>query len=121
MEIKKVNLSDKFNSFNDFWNPRIIAELNGQFVKVARFRDEFIMHQHEHEDEMFLVIEGTLQMELEDRTLELHPGELVVIPKGTPHKPRAVGEAKVVLFEPKTTLNTGDVDNERTIRDLDSI
>ncbi len=118
MEIQKVNIREKFCQIHDFWTPRIIGELNGQHVKIARFKDAFIMHQHEHEDELFLVIEGTLQMELEDRTLTVEPGEFVIIPKGVNHRPRAVGEAMVMLFEPASTLNTGNVENDKTIRDL---
>ena len=121
MEIKTVNLEDKFNTFNDYWNPKIVAELNGQFVKVAKFKDEFIMHQHEHEDEMFLVIEGKLLMELDHKTLEINSGEFIVIPRKTNHRPKAIGEAKVLLFEPKTTLNTGNTENKFTIKKLDTI
>mgnify|MGYP001954963139 CR=1 FL=1 len=121
MEISKVNIEDKFQQFNDHWNPRIVGELNGQHVKVARLKGEFVMHQHENEDEMFLVIEGHLQMEMEGKTLDLHPGEFVIIPKGTNHKPIAVEEVKVMLFEPKTTLNTGNVESDLTRRDLDEI
>ena len=115
MEINKVNIEEKFALLNDFWSPRVIGELNGQHVKIARFKDEFIMHRHDHEDEMFLVISGTLQMELESKTIELGPGEFVVIPKGIDHLPRAIGEAKILLFEPATTLNTGNVENDLTI------
>ncbi len=121
MEISTVNLESKFAQFHDFWNPRIVGELNGQHVKVARLKGEFVMHQHENEDEMFLVIEGHLQMEMEDKTLDIHPGEFVIIPKGTLHKPIALNEVKVMLFEPKTTLNTGDTENEFTQTELDEI
>lgn len=116
MEIKTINLNEKFNSFTEHWSPKIIGELNGQYVKVAKLKDEFINHRHENEDELFLVVEGTLRMELVDKTLEVNPGELVIIPKGTYHKPVAEGEVKVLLFEPKTTVNTGDVENELTVR-----
>lgn len=121
MPIKTVNLNEKFNSFSEFWSPKIVGELNGQYVKVAKFKDEFIMHQHEDEDEMFLVIEGKLLMELEDKTLEVNPGEFIIIPRGTNHKPIAVGEAKILLFEPKSTLNTGDQENDFTVSDLEEI
>ena len=121
MEIKTVNLNDKFDTFTDYWSPKIVGELNGQLVKVAKFKDEFIMHKHEHEDEMFLVIEGTLLMELDNKTLEIKPGEFVIIPKKTNHRPMAVGEVKVLLFEPNTTLNTGNIENEFTVKKLDKI
>ncbi|MFB0911435.1 MAG: mannose-6-phosphate isomerase-like protein (cupin superfamily) [Flavobacterium sp.] len=121
MEIKTVNLKDKFDSFTDYWSPKIVAELNGQHVKLAKFKDEFIMHQHENEDEMFLVIEGKLLMQLEHKTVEINAGEFVVIPRKTNHRPIAVGEVKVLLFEPNTTVNTGNTENEFTVRDLDKI
>ncbi|WP_157483435.1 cupin domain-containing protein [Flavobacterium rakeshii] len=121
MEIKTVNLKEKFDSFTEYWNPKIVGELNGQLVKVAKFKDEFVMHKHDNEDEMFLVMEGKLLMELDDKTLEINAGEFVVIPKGTNHKPVAVGEVKVMLFEPNTTLNTGNTENDFTVKNLDRI
>lgn len=121
MNIKTINLKEKFKSFNDYWNPKIVGELNGQLVKVAKFKDEFVLHKHENEDEMFLVIEGKLKMELDNKTLEINTGEMIIIPKGTKHKPIAIGEVKVLLFEPKTTLNTGDTENKFTVKDLDKI
>lgn len=121
MEIKTVNLKEKFDSFTEYWNPKIVGELNGQLVKVAKFKDEFVMHKHDNEDEMFLVMEGKLLMELDDKTLEINAGEFVVIPKGTNHKPVAVGEVKVMLFEPNTTLNTGNTENDLTLKNLDRI
>ncbi len=121
MDIQKVNLQEKFNTFSEYWNPKIVGELNHQFVKIAKFKNEFIMHQHEHEDELFLVVQGTLFMELDDKTLKINPGEFVIIPKGTNHKPYAKEEVHVVLFEPQTTLNTGNVENDLTRKDLDAI
>ena len=121
MEPKKVTLSEKFDAFEDYWNPRIVGELNGQQVKVAKFKGEFVWHQHEHEDEMFLVVAGTLLIELADKTLEVHPGEFAIIPRGTLHRPKAIDEVQVLLFEPATTLNTGNIDNERTLRNLDHL
>jgi len=121
MEIKTVNINDKFNSFTDFWNPKIVGELNGQLVKLAKFKDEFVIHQHENEDEMFFVIDGKLMIELDDKTLEINPGEFAIIPKGTNHKPIAIGEVKVLIFEPKTTLNTGNTENKFTVKTLDKI
>jgi len=121
MEIKTVNINEKFNSFTDFWNPKIVGELNGQLVKLAKFKDEFVIHQHENEDEMFFVIDGKLMIELDDKTLEINPGEFAIIPKGTNHKPIAIGEVKVLIFEPKTTLNTGNTENNFTVKKLDEI
>jgi|SRR5690606_5245157 len=121
MEIKIVNLKNKFDSFNEYWNPKIVGKLNGQLVKLVKLKDEFVMHQHENEDEMFLVIEGTLKMVLDNKTLVIEAGEFVIIPKGTNHKPVAVGEVKVMLFEPESTLNTGNTENEFTMKDLDII
>ncbi|MCL7971781.1 MAG: cupin domain-containing protein [marine benthic group bacterium] len=99
----------------DCWNPRIVAELNGQHVKLARLQGEFVWHRHEHEDELFLVLDGTLRMEFRDRSLVLDPGELVVVPRGTEHRPVAEDEVRVLLFEPVGTLNTGDAEDERTV------
>jgi len=121
MKIQTVNLKHKFDSFDEFWNPKIVGQLNGQLVKVAKLKDEFVMHQHENEDELFLVIEGKLMIELDQETLEINAGEFVIIPKGTNHKPIGIGEVKVLLFEPKSTLNTGNIENELTIRELDKI
>lgn len=121
MNIKPVNLQKKFNSFSEFWNPKIIGELNGQHVKIAKFKDEFISHQHDDEDELFLVIEGQIKMELENETHLVSAGELIIVPRGTVHKPSAVGEAKVLMFEPKSTLNTGNTENEFTVKKLDEI
>ena len=117
-EIRVVNLNEKFDSFSDHWNPRVIGELNGQMVKIARFKDEFVMHQHEHEDEMFFVVEGKLIMEMEDQTLEVNEGEFLIVPRGTNHLPKAEGEAKIMMFEPASTLNTGNVVNDKTVSNL---
>lgn len=121
MKPEKVNLAEKFNAFDDYWNPRIVGALNGQLVKVAKFKGDFVRHRHEDEDELFLVVEGTLLIELPDKTLEVNPGEFAIIPRGIEHKPRAIGEVKVVLFEPASTLNTGNLDNEFTRNNLDTI
>jgi mannose-6-phosphate isomerase-like protein (cupin superfamily) len=111
----KVNLEDMLARIPDCWNPRIVAELNGQHVKLARLQGEFVWHRHEHEDELFLVLDGTLRMEFRDRSLVLDPGELVVVPRGTEHRPVAEDEVRVLLFEPVGTLNTGDAEDERTV------
>ncbi len=121
MDIKTVNLNQKFDSFSEHWQPKVVGALNGQLVKLAKLKGEFVMHHHENEDEMFLVIEGQLLMELENKTLEVNEGEFVIIPKGINHKPKAVGEVKVMLFEPSTTLNTGNTENQFTVRKLDNI
>lgn len=121
MEVSKVNLNTKLKTFNEYWTPKIVGELNGQFVKIAKFKGEFIMHKHEQEDELFYVINGKLFIELVDKTLELNEGEFVIIPKGVEHKPFAPEEVSVMLFEPATTLNTGNTNNELTVSDLDKI
>ncbi|MBT8306329.1 MAG: cupin domain-containing protein [Maribacter sp.] len=121
MEINKVNLQSKLKTFNEYWTPKIIGELNNQYVKIAKFKGEFVMHKHEQEDELFYVIGGKLFIELRDKTLELNPGEFVIIPKGIEHKPYAPEEVSVMLFEPASTLNTGNTENELTISKLDKI
>jgi mannose-6-phosphate isomerase-like protein (cupin superfamily) len=121
MKIDKVNLTAKLACFHEHWSPKIVGEVNDAYVKLVKFKGEFVWHHHDHEDEMFLVIEGHLSMELRDRTLELEPGEFVVIPRGVEHKPRADSECAVMLFEPKTTLNTGNVQSDRTLAKLDRI
>ncbi|MDM9630364.1 cupin domain-containing protein [Robiginitalea aurantiaca] len=121
MEIEKVNINEKLGLFSAYWSPKIIGELNGQFVKIAKFKGEFMMHKHPGEDELFYVIEGELFIELISETLHLKKGEFVIIPKGTDHKPYAPEEACVLLFEPASTSNTGDSKNHLTIKDLDRI
>jgi len=121
MKIKKVNLNEKLNTFNEHWNPKIVGDLNNQLIKIAKLKGEFVMHKHEQEDELFYVIRGTLFIELKDETLELNTGEFVIIPKGIEHKPYAPEEVSVMLFEPASTLNTGSTQNEFTVSDLDSI
>jgi mannose-6-phosphate isomerase-like protein (cupin superfamily) len=117
----KVNISNKFDQFNDYYNPRIIGELNGQHVKAVKLRGEFIWHHHEKEDELFLVIKGILKMEFREKTVEVSPGEFIIVPRGIEHKPVAEEEVHILLFEPGSTLNTGNVDNERTRKNLDKI
>jgi mannose-6-phosphate isomerase-like protein (cupin superfamily) len=120
--VDKVNVAAKLASFADHWNPRVVAELNGQQVKVVKLAGEFVWHHHDHEDELFLVVRGCLRMELRDKVVELLPGELIVIPRGVEHRPVAVDECEVMLFEPATTLNTGEVaDDPRTRRVLEHI
>ena len=112
-----VNLRDKFNLFDEFWSPRIAGELNDSYVKLAKLRGEFIWHHHDDEDELFLVVKGRLLIKLRDRDIWLEEGEFVIIPKGVEHKPVAEEEVHVVLIEPKSTVNTGDVESERTVSD----
>lgn len=121
MEIKKVNLKSKLNLFHDYWNPRIIGELNNQYVKLAKFKGDFVRHKHEEEDELFYVISGVLFIELSEQTIELRSGEFVIIPKGIEHRPYAPEEVAVMLFEPASTLNTGNIENDLTASDLERI
>lgn len=114
MEIKKVNLNEKFGMINEYWSPGIAGKLNGQLVKLAKLKGEFIWHKHDLEDELFLVIEGVLKIALENNVLELHEGEFVIIPKGVRHKPIADEEVRLLLFEPESTVNTGEKENEFT-------
>jgi mannose-6-phosphate isomerase-like protein (cupin superfamily) len=110
-----INLADKFNLFQEPWHPKIVGELNDSYVKLAKLKGEFVWHHHENEDELFLVIKGTLVIKLRDQELTIHEGEFVVIPKGVEHLPVAEEEVHVLLLEPKSTLNTGDVQNEKTV------
>jgi mannose-6-phosphate isomerase-like protein (cupin superfamily) len=121
MNIEKVKISEKLSQFSDHWNPRIVAELNGQHVKLVKFKGDFVWHKHDLEDEMFLVINGAFKMELRDKTIDLNAGDFIVIPKGIEHRPVANNEVHVMLFEPATTLNTGDKQTELTRNNLESI
>jgi len=119
--LEVVNLSTKFGRFGEYWRPKIVAELNDSYVKLVKFDGEFVWHHHEQEDELFLVVKGRLTIRLRDRDLYLNPGELVVIPRGVEHLPVADEEVQVLLIEPKTTLNTGNVRSERTVEKLECI
>ena len=119
--IKKINISQKLSQFKDHWNPRIIGELNQQHVKIAKIKGEFIWHKHDDEDEMFLVLKGTLKIEFRDRTETIQENEIIIVPKGVEHKPIAEKEVSIMLFEPATTINTGALENERTRKNLESI
>jgi mannose-6-phosphate isomerase-like protein (cupin superfamily) len=119
--MKKVNLAQKFGLFDEYWAPRIVGELNGQHVKLAKLQGGFIWHCHEDEDEMFLVVKGRLIMKLRDGDIELNEGEFLVVPRGVEHKPVAPEEVHVLLFEPVDTVNTGNVQDERTKTELDEI
>ncbi|MGH7598609.1 MAG: cupin domain-containing protein [bacterium] len=116
--MQKVNLKEKFGSFNDYWSPKIAGELNGQYVKLVKLKGEFVWHQHEAEDELFLVVKGRLCLQLRDREIWLDEGEFFIVPRGVEHKPVAEAEVHVLLFEPASTLNTGDKRNERTVEKL---
>jgi mannose-6-phosphate isomerase-like protein (cupin superfamily) len=119
--IEKINLTEKFAAFTGHWSPKILADLNGQQVKAAKFKGAFVWHHHDAEDEMFLVHRGTFRMEFRDHVVTLAPGDFIVVPRGVEHRPVADEEVEVVLFEPASTLNTGSVQNERTIAVLDRI
>jgi len=116
-----INIQEKFSLFSEFWSPKIVGELNGQYVKVVKLKGEFVWHKHDHEDEMFLVIKGVLKIEFRDRTETIHENEFIIVPKGIEHKPIADEEVWVMLFEPKETLNTGDVTSAFTKENLESI
>lgn len=121
MSIQKVNLEQKLSLFQEFYSPKIIGEVNESAIKLVKLQGEFVWHHHEHEDELFLVVKGQLVMELRAGKIVLDPGELVIIPKGVEHKPVAHEETHILLVEPKTTLNTGNVVNERTVEQLEKI
>jgi len=113
--MEKVNLAEKLALVREPWQPKIVAELNGQHVKVVKLSGPFVWHHHQAEDELFLVVRGRFRMELRDRTIELAPGEFLVVPRGVEHRPVADGEAEVLLFEPASTRNTGNVRSQRTV------
>jgi mannose-6-phosphate isomerase-like protein (cupin superfamily) len=111
----KVNLREKLSLFDTHWDPKIVGELNGQHVKLVKIQGEFVWHQHEREDELFLVVDGAFDMHFRDRIVPLAKGEFLIVPRGVEHKPVAAREAHILLFEPVSTLNTGDVISERTV------
>lgn len=117
----KVSLSETFARFQERWSPKIVGDLNGQLVKLVKFQGPFVWHHHDHEDELFLVHRGRFRMEFRDRTVELEAGDFLIVPRGVEHRPVADEEAEVLLFEPATTLNTGNVRNERTLETLDRL
>ena len=119
--MNKINLAEAFAHIADHWRPRIAGELNGQQVKLVKFQGPFVWHHHDHEDELFLVVRGRFRMELRDGEIELGEGEFLVVPRGVEHRPVADEECEVLLFEPATTLNTGNVRNERTVEELERI
>jgi mannose-6-phosphate isomerase-like protein (cupin superfamily) len=119
--MEKVNIKKKLGAFSDYWNPRILGELNGQYVKAVKLKGEFVWHHHDDEDELFLVVKGKLKMEFRDRTVEVNEGEFIIVPRRTEHKPAADEEVHLLLFEPCSTLNTGNVENEKTRKELEKI
>jgi mannose-6-phosphate isomerase-like protein (cupin superfamily) len=119
--VRKVNLAEMFGRFQDQWSPKIVGEVNDSLVKLTKLKGEFVWHHHEHEDELFLVVKGRLRMKLRDKDLVIEPGEFVIIPHGVEHLPVAEEETHVLLFEPNSTLNTGNVRNERTVARLDRL
>lgn len=119
--MNKVNTSEKLALFHDHWNPRIVGELNGQHVKLVKFQGEFVWHKHDDEDEMFYVLRGQFQMEFRDRTVLLRENEFLIVPRGVEHRPVAAEEVSVMLFEPASTLNTGDTPGNLTRETLEKI
>ena len=116
--MEKVNLAEKLATFNDYFNPRIAGELNGQQVKLVKFKGEFVWHHHDHEDELFYVVKGSFDMHMRDKIITVHAGEFLIMPRGVEHKPVATEEVEILLFEPASTLNTGNVKNELTVNEL---
>lgn len=116
-----VNLRDKFTLIDRYWEPKIIAKLNGQVVKIAKIKGEFVWHSHVDEDELFLILSGKMDIHLRDRIVTLQPGEFYIVPRGVEHKPVAHEETHILMFEPTGTLNTGNVRNERTLEEIDRI
>jgi len=116
--VEKVNLAAKLRLFHEYWSPKIVGELNESYVKLVKFKGEFVWHFHEREDELFLVVKGRLLMKFRDREVWINEGEFIIVPRGVEHLPVAEEEVHVVLLEPKTTLNTGNVANERTLHQL---
>jgi mannose-6-phosphate isomerase-like protein (cupin superfamily) len=119
--MEKINIAEKMAGFTDYFNPRIAGELNGQQVKLVKFKGEFIWHHHENEDELFYVVKGSFDMQLRDRTITVNEGEFLVMPRGVEHRPVATEEVEIMLFEPATTLNTGNVENELTRKKLGKV
>ena len=121
MQLKKVNLTEKFSLFNNHWEPKIVGELNEQYVKIAKLKGEFVWHHHENEDELFMVVKGSLIIKLRDADIKLKEGEIFIIPKGIEHMPVAEEEVHVLMFEPKGTVNTGNTESEKTLNNLEKI
>ena len=114
----KINIAEKLSLINDHWNPRIVAELNGQHVKLVKFQGEFVWHHHDNEDELFYVVKGSFDMHLKDKVVTINKGEFLIVPRGVEHKPVAEKEVEIMLFEPAGTVNTGNIIDEKTVVDL---
>lgn len=121
MEIKKINLKEKFNGFQEHWSPKIVGALNGQHVKLAKVKGEFVWHQHQDEDEMFFIVKGQLNIEFKTEAVTLNEGEMLIVPKGVEHRPVAADEVWLLLFEPESTKHTGETQSERTVTQQDWI
>jgi mannose-6-phosphate isomerase-like protein (cupin superfamily) len=119
--MKKINLAQKLTVFQDYWQPKIVGDLNDSYVKLAKFKGEFIWHHHENEDELFLVVKGELLIKFRDSEVRVRPGEFIIVPKGIEHLPIAENEVHVLVIEPKSTLNTGNITDDRTVRHLERI
>lgn len=119
--MEKVNIAQKLNLFSNYWSPQIVGELNGQHIKLVKLSGSFVWHHHDNEDELFLVVKGRFRMEFRDRNVDLDEGEFLIVPRGVEHRPVADKEAHILLFEPASTLNTGNVQNEMTVAQLNKI
>ena len=119
--MNKINVAEKFSRINEMWSPKILGEVNDSYIKAVKFIGEFVWHHHENEDEMFMVISGKLRMKFRDREEIVGPGEFIIVPRGVEHLPVSDQETQVLLFEPKSTLNTGNVRNERTQAELEKL
>jgi mannose-6-phosphate isomerase-like protein (cupin superfamily) len=119
--MEKVNLKEKFGLFDEVYVPKIVGELNGQYVKIGRVKGPYVWHSHRYEDELFLVVKGSMRIDFRDRTVELNEGEFLIIPRGIEHRPDSDEECEILLFEPKSTINTGEVEHEYTLGKLEEI
>ena len=119
--MEKVNLTEKLSLFNDYFNPKVVGELNGQQVKLVKFKGEFVWHHHDNEDELFYVVKGSFDMQLRDKTITVNAGEFLIMPRGIEHRPVAKEEVEIMLFEPASTLNTGNTESELTVKNLERI
>jgi len=119
--MEKVNLTEKLSLFNDYFNPKVVGELNGQQVKLVKFKGEFVWHHHDNEDELFYVVKGSFDMQLRDKTITVNAGEFLIMPRGVEHRPVAKEEVEIMLFEPASTLNTGNAESELTVKYLERI
>ena len=119
--INPINLEQKLSLFTEHWKPKVVAELNGQHVKITKMKGTFVWHHHDNEDELFLILSGRLRMDFRDRQVWVEPGEMIVVPRGVEHRPHSDVETSMLLFEPASTLNTGNLRNERTVEQLERI